>query len=46
MNLTLIDFLVIAGYFALAVGIASLFIRRAKRSIPSRRPRLVPGTCW
>jgi SSS family solute:Na+ symporter len=33
MNLTLIDFLVIAGYFALAVGIASLFIRRAKRSM-------------
>jgi len=33
MHLTTIDFAVIAGYFLLAVGTASLFIKRAKRSM-------------
>src|SRR5713101_2634364 len=33
MHLTAIDFAVIAGYFVLAVGTASLFIKRAKRSM-------------
>jgi len=33
MHLTLIDFLVIAGYFVLAVGIATAFIGKAKRSM-------------
>ena len=33
MHLTTIDFAVIAIYFALAIGTASLFIKRAKRSM-------------
>ncbi len=33
MHLTTIDFLVIAGYFVLAVGTASLFIGKARRSM-------------
>jgi len=33
MHLTTIDFLVIAGYFVLIIGTASLFIRRARRSM-------------
>src|SRR5438876_11932838 len=33
MHLTTIDFAVIAGYFVLAIGTASLFIKRAKRSM-------------
>lgn len=33
MKLTTVDFLVIAGYFVLAIGIATSFIRRAKRSM-------------
>jgi solute:Na+ symporter, SSS family len=33
MHLTTIDFLVIAGYFVLAIGIASAFIKRARRSM-------------
>jgi len=33
MHLTTIDFLVVAGYFVLAIGTASAFIRRARRSM-------------
>src|SRR6059058_1032490 len=33
MHLTTIDFVVIAGYFVLAIGTASFFIKRAKRSM-------------
>src|SRR3989454_5620884 len=33
MHLTTIDFAVIAGYFVLAIGTASFFIKRAKRSM-------------
>jgi Na+/proline symporter len=33
MHLTTIDFLVIAAYFTLAIGLAASFIRRAKRSM-------------
>src|SRR5260370_35265020 len=33
MHLTTIDFLVVAGYFILAIGLASAFIKRAKRSM-------------
>ena len=33
MHLTTIDFLVVAGYFVLAIGTASVFIKRAKRSM-------------
>src|SRR5438270_360262 len=33
MHLTTIDFLVIAGYFVLAIGTASVFIKRARRSM-------------
>ena len=33
MHLTAIDFAVIAGYFILAIGTASAFIRRARRSM-------------
>ncbi|HYS52151.1 MAG TPA: sodium:solute symporter family protein [Thermoanaerobaculia bacterium] len=33
MHLTTIDFLVIAGYFVLAIGTASAFIKRARRSM-------------
>src|SRR5436189_5284781 len=33
MHLTAIDFAVVAGYFVLAIGTASFFIKRAKRSI-------------
>ncbi|HUJ14798.1 MAG TPA: sodium:solute symporter family protein [Thermoanaerobaculia bacterium] len=33
MHLTSIDFAVIAAYFALAIGTASIFIKRAKRSM-------------
>src|SRR5260370_1712783 len=33
MHLTTIDFLVVAGYFILAIGTASAFIKRAKRSM-------------
>ena len=32
MHLTTIDFLVIAGYFVLAIGTASVFIKRARRA--------------
>src|SRR5207245_10946968 len=33
MHLTTVDFLVIAGYFVLAIGTASAFIKRARRSM-------------
>ena len=33
MHLTTIDFLIVAAYFALAIGVATSFIRRAKRSM-------------
>src|SRR5712691_4671615 len=33
MHLTTIDFLVVAGYFVLIVGTASVFIKRARRSL-------------
>jgi SSS family solute:Na+ symporter len=33
MHLTTVDFLVIAGYFVLIVGTASIFIKRARRSM-------------
>ncbi len=33
MHLTTIDFVVIAGYFILAIGTASFFIKRARRSM-------------
>jgi solute:Na+ symporter, SSS family len=33
MHLTTIDFLVIAGYFVLAIGVATAFIGKAKRSM-------------
>jgi Na+/proline symporter len=33
MHLTTIDFLVVAGYFVLAIGTASAFIKRARRSM-------------
>jgi solute:Na+ symporter, SSS family len=33
MHLTTIDFLVVAAYFVLAIGTASFFIKRAKRSM-------------
>lgn len=33
MHLTTIDFLVVAGYCILAIGVASAFIKRAKRSM-------------
>jgi solute:Na+ symporter, SSS family len=33
LHLTTIDFIVVAGYFVLAIGVASAFIKRAKRSM-------------
>ena len=33
MKLTAIDFAIVAGYFALAIGVSLLFARRAKRSM-------------